>query len=187
MREHGRVCPWWMAYTFDNPFRRLWHNPAKLFGAYLRPDMTVVDIGCGMGFFSIGIAGMLSDAGQVIAVDLQQKMLDVLMKRAARKGVTHRIRPHRCEADTLMLDAEADFILAFWSIHEMPDADHAFGEIRACLKPEGKLLFAEPAMHIRRRRYERTVEAAIGAGFQPRAEPHIMLSHATLFQPVDSP
>jgi hypothetical protein len=24
------VCPWWLAYTFDNPLRRLLHNPEKL-------------------------------------------------------------------------------------------------------------------------------------------------------------
>jgi 16S rRNA C967 or C1407 C5-methylase (RsmB/RsmF family) len=35
----------------------------------------------------------------VIAVDLQQKMLDVLFHRAQRAGVADRIQPHCCRPD----------------------------------------------------------------------------------------
>ena len=47
------VCPWWFAYTFDNPLRRLVHNPEKMLQKFIKEGDTVVDIGCGMGYFSI--------------------------------------------------------------------------------------------------------------------------------------
>ena len=47
------VCPWWLAYTFDNPLRRLVHNPEKMLQKFIKEGDTVVDIGCGMGYFSI--------------------------------------------------------------------------------------------------------------------------------------
>ena len=53
-RNH-HVCPWWFAYTFDNPVRKLFHNPHKIFGGSIREGMTAMDIGCGMGYFSIEI------------------------------------------------------------------------------------------------------------------------------------
>jgi 2-polyprenyl-3-methyl-5-hydroxy-6-metoxy-1,4-benzoquinol methylase len=53
------VCPWWLAYTFDNPIRRFFHKPDQMLAKFVKEGMTVVDIGCGMGYFSIGLAKIL--------------------------------------------------------------------------------------------------------------------------------
>ena len=55
----GRVCPWWFAYTFDNPLRRLLHNPRKILGPYVKEGDTAVDIGCGMGPFTVELARLV--------------------------------------------------------------------------------------------------------------------------------
>lgn len=81
------VCPWWGGYFIDNPLRLL-HNAEKILGPYVKPGMTVMDVGCGMGFFSIAMAQMVGDQGRVIAADLQEKMLDVLRRRAEKAGTT---------------------------------------------------------------------------------------------------
>ena len=39
----NHVCPWWLAYTFDNPVRKLFHQPSKIFGSYIEKGMKVVD------------------------------------------------------------------------------------------------------------------------------------------------
>jgi len=57
MAKH--TCPWWGGYLIDNRLRRLLHNPERILAAYLQPGMTVMDFGCGMGFFSIAMAGMV--------------------------------------------------------------------------------------------------------------------------------
>ncbi len=76
------VCPWWLAYTWDNRFRNLFQNPEKILGQYVHRGMTVLDVGCGMGFFSIGMARLVGEEGRVIAVDLQEKMIDIVRKRS---------------------------------------------------------------------------------------------------------
>jgi len=68
MGDH--ICPWWLAYTFDNPFRHFFHNPEKMLGSYVAKGMTVLDVGCGMGFFSIGLAKIVGDKGCVIAAEV---------------------------------------------------------------------------------------------------------------------
>ncbi len=62
-RMNDRVCPWWICYTFDNPLRRLIHDPERLLEPYVKPGMTVVDIGCGMGYFTLG-AGEAGRSGR---------------------------------------------------------------------------------------------------------------------------
>ena len=109
----GHICPWWFAYTFDNSFRRIFYNPEKMLASYVSKGMTVLDVGCGMGFFTIGLARLVDDIGCVIAADVQPKMLDVMQKRADKAGVSSIIRLHRCEPNNLGVDTPVDFILAF--------------------------------------------------------------------------
>ena len=54
----------------------------------------------------------------------------------------------KCEQNRLGVDAQADFALAFMMVHEVPDQRRLLGEIQACLKPDGKLLVAEPKIHV---------------------------------------
>ena len=138
------VCPWWGGYFIDNRLRRWIHNPVKILAPYVKPDMTVMDFGCGMGMFSIAMAQLVGSKGRVIAVDLQQKMLDVLQKRARKAGVLDRIRVHRCERNSIGLDEPVDFALAFYSAHEAPDLRRLLGEIHSNLWPQGRLLVVEP-------------------------------------------
>jgi ubiquinone/menaquinone biosynthesis C-methylase UbiE len=180
----AHVCPWWGGYFIDNPLRRLLHNPVKIVGPYVQPGMTVMDVGCGMGLFSIAMAKIVGDQGRVIAVDLQQKMLDVLRRRAQRAGVADRIQTHKCEEDHLGVDAQADFALAFMMIHEVPDQRRLLGEIHACLRPSGKLLVAEPKLHVSGKAFEQTVATAEELGFRPIGEPRVHGCRAVVFEKV---
>ena len=110
-----------MLPTFDNPLRRLIHNPYRILGGLVHPGQTVVDLGCGMGYFSIPLARMVGPKGKVICIDVQQQMLDGLRRRATRAGVLSQVTLHRCEPTQLGLAEPADFVLAFWMLHEVPD------------------------------------------------------------------
>ena len=70
--SHAMICPWWLAYTFDHPLRRLVHRPRTLYGAYVCEGMTVCDLGCGLGFNTMGLAELVGPNGRVIAVDGDQ-------------------------------------------------------------------------------------------------------------------
>jgi len=174
------VCPWWLAYTFDNPLRRLIHNPVKLFDGLVKPGMTIMDVGCGMGYFSIGMAKIIGDSGKVVSVDLQQQMLDVMQKRAARMGVTDRIEPLLSEADKIDITSRIDFILAFWVVHEFPDPSGFFKKAAALLKPEGKLLYSEPAFHVSADNFNEILSVAQSNGFIKVKDLRISFSRAVL-------
>ena len=178
----AHICPWWGGYFIDNPMRRLLHNPEKIVGPYVQPGMTVMDVGCGMGFFSIAMARIVGDQGRVIAVDLQQKMLDVLRKRAEKAGVAVRIRTHRCEPNRLGVEGPLDFALAFMMIHEVPDQSRLLGEIHGCLKPGGKLLAAEPRIHVPGNAFLQTVATAEKLGFRSVDEPRVHGCRGIVFE-----
>jgi 2-polyprenyl-3-methyl-5-hydroxy-6-metoxy-1,4-benzoquinol methylase len=180
MADH--VCPWWLAYTFDNRLRGLLHPPRKLLGPYVSPGMTVLDVGCGMGFFSLALARLVGERGTVIAADLQDEMLKVTAARAARAGIADRIRTHRCAPDDVGLAARVDFAVAFWMVHEVPDAAAFFRQVAGCLAPGGKMLVAEPRLHVGERRFREIVRAADGAGLRPRGSPPVRVSRSVLLE-----
>jgi ubiquinone/menaquinone biosynthesis C-methylase UbiE len=181
----SHVCPWWLAYTFDNPFRRLLHNHKTIFKPHLQKGMTAVDLGCGMGYFSIGMARMVGDAGKVISVDIQQKMLDILQKRALTTGIGHRIHTHCATPDDIGLthySGMIDLALTFWMVHETPHIENFVAEIYSLLKPGGKYFLAEPNGHVSSVLFQRITTAAVRAGFHVLNHPRIALSRAAWFQ-----
>jgi ubiquinone/menaquinone biosynthesis C-methylase UbiE len=181
MPDH-HVCPWWLAYTFDNRLRRLIHNPQKILSGYVREGMNVMDIGCGMGYFTLELAELVGDAGQVIAVDLQQQMLNIMMKRATKKGLARRIIPHRAEPNKIGVTTPVDFILAFWMIHEIPDPAIFFKEIVAILKSSAKLLYTEPTFHVAEGKYNEILAVAEKKGLSISRTLAIRFSRAALLE-----
>ena len=181
--SENHVCPWWAAYTFDNPLRRLFHDPEKVLANYVNEGMRVVDLGCGMGYFSIGMARLVGARGKVIAVDLQQKMLNTLVKRASRSGLADRISPHLSAADDLELEDQIDFILAFWMVHEVPDQKNLFNSLKSTLGADGKMLIAEPKIHVSAEALKMTVDIAQSCGWRPIGSPNIRFSHTVLLAP----
>ena len=180
MGDH--ICPWWFAYTFDNRFRHFFHNPAKMLGSYVSPGMTALDVGCGMGFFSIGLARLVGDTGCVIAADVQPKMLEVMQKRSEKAGFAGRIRLHRCEPENLGVNTPVDFILAFWMVHEVPDPESFFHQIRNCLKPGGRFLVAEPRFHVSSKRFKEILDSAQESGLNICETPSIRFSRSAVLK-----
>ena len=175
---HQIVCPWWLCFTFDNPLRRIFHHPEEILSPYLRPGNQAFDIGSGMGYFTIPMARLVGPLGHVTAVDLQEKMLSVVASRAMKKGVGDRVQTHRAALDSLGAHDQADFILAFWMVHEVPDQRRLLTEIRNLLKPKGRFLLVEPKVHVRRENFEKTLSYARELGFVVRENPSIRLSRS---------
>jgi ubiquinone/menaquinone biosynthesis C-methylase UbiE len=176
------VCPWWLCFSFDNPLRRLFHDPERLLDSFVKPGMTCIDIGCGMGYFTIGLAKKVGPGGKIIAIDIQKRMLAVLERRAQRAALSDRIVPHRCSKESLGLQASADFALAFWMVHEVPDLARFFREVFVLLNPGSHFLLVEPKYHVPRKTFERICVSCREAGFEPQAEPVIALSRAVLMK-----
>ncbi len=176
------VCPWWLAQALDNPIRRLIHSPDKILGEFIGPGQTVLDLGCGSGTFTIAMARMVGEAGRVIAVDVQEEMLQVVRQKAVKEGLASRIITHKSELDRIGISDKVDFALAFYMIHEVPDVDAFLMEVASLLKPSGRLLIAEPLIHVSESSFKKTVDAARLAGLRPVSEPKIRFSRSMLFQ-----
>lgn len=162
--KEQHVCPAERAGMLDSWIRRFIHPPMRIIGEYVTAGNTVIDIGCGTGYFTIPLAKLSGASGTVIAVDLQQEMLDRLAAKIAQTELAGRIRMHRCENNRVALDAQADFVLAFYMVHETPDTLHFLTEMRSMLKPGGRLLIVEPPIHVSKKRFNRMVALTEEAG-----------------------
>ena len=180
-----RVCPWWLGYLLVSPLRRLMQDPVEIVKPYADEGMTVLDIGCGMGFFSLPMAQLVGEKGKVVCIDLQEKMIKSLIARAEKAGLTGRIDARVCSQSTLGVNdlaAKIDFALAFAMVHEVPDKHLLFSEIHRALKPGGKLLFAEPKGHVSKQDFVRTVSLGQSRGFEVAGDLKIRRSHAVLLR-----
>jgi ubiquinone/menaquinone biosynthesis C-methylase UbiE len=175
-----RVCPVERAGGLDNRIRRWIHNPQKILGPYVEEGMTAMDVGCGPGLYAIEMALMVGPTGRVIAVDLQDGMLQLVRNKVTGTEIENRMVLHKCEERSLGLSEEIDFVLAFYMVHELPDQSAFFNEIHANLKPTGRLLVVEPPFHVSKRAFEETINNARNAGFKVTDEPKVLLSKTAL-------
>ena len=180
-RTHG-VCRPGCCFTFDNVFRKLFQNPERILKPYIKPGWIVLNVGPGMGYFTIPLAKLVGSTGKVIAADLQQQMLDGIQHRAIKAGMQERIKLHLTKPDSIGINDSIDFCLAFWMVHEVPDRNHFFNEISSKLKPGGLMLIAEPTMHVSQKDLSKTLEIAKGAGLSVVGRPRIFLSYSALLK-----
>jgi 2-polyprenyl-3-methyl-5-hydroxy-6-metoxy-1,4-benzoquinol methylase len=180
-----RVCPVWLGYFLASPLRKLQYNPRTILAPYVKEGMTVLDFGSAMGFFSIPIAQMVGPAGKVICIDMQEKMLARLKKRAQKAGVSAQIDARLCAQDSPGLQPLAgtiDFALLFAVVHEVPARAALFAGVAAALKPRANLLLAEPKGHVSAEDFARTLAIAKEQGFVEVATPQISRTYAVLLQ-----
>ncbi len=171
-----RVCPWWIGYLLASPLRRLYQDPRAILAPYLRPGMLVVEVGPGMGFFTLEIARLIAPGGRLVAIDVQSKMLAGLRRRARRAGVLDRVETRLVSQNDSGMDdlaGQADFVLAFAVVHELPDARRFFAAADSALKPGGRLLLAEPKGHVDAQAFAKTIAAAEAAGLRVAGHPAI--------------
>lgn len=164
--ENQHVCPWWLGYTFLIPIRKYQHNPAKILGPFVKENMKVLDYGCAMGYFSLPLARMIGTGGMVYCVDIQQKMIDHLMRRASRADLAERIQPLLAgkNFNPDELTNKIDFVLLFAVVHEVPDRKKLFNDIYTILNIKGKVLFCEPSGHVSKEAFAESVQYAKEAG-----------------------
>jgi len=178
--KNFKVCPWWLCWTFDNPIRKLIHNPQKIVAPYIQPGSTVIDIGPGMGYFSIPMAKLVGKKGKVIAIDIQEKMLNRLRNRVAKYAIGNQIITHLGEPKHLPIQNQADFILAFWMVHEVPNQHLFLKQLFDLLKSDGLFLIVEPKFHVSKRQFDLTIQIAKDIGFLVQSSPSIAFSRTAL-------
>jgi 2-polyprenyl-3-methyl-5-hydroxy-6-metoxy-1,4-benzoquinol methylase len=176
------TCPPWFCFTFQNPLRRLINNPEKMLRPYVKAGWIAMDIGPGKGFFTIPMAKLVGEWGKVIAVDIQQKMLDGVKKAAKQAGLEKRVETHLSKPGEIGIAGPLDFTLAMWMVHEVRDRARFIGQIAAATRRGGLLFLIEPRIHVKRENFDDSVARAEAAGFEVVERPKVGLSYAVVMK-----
>lgn len=140
--EERRTSHWLFSRrgpAFLDPIVRIFDHSLRLVDPYIKKGQVVADIGCGWGHFSLALADMAGPEGKVYSVDLAQKCIRVIRKKAERRGY-HNIEAYASTAADLgfIADKSVDFVFANGLLCSMAiDRQSAVSEMRRILKPRG--------------------------------------------------
>ncbi len=131
-----------MPHRFKGNFSRLENEERKkilpaediLQEMNIQQGETIIDFGCGIGYFSIPALDFVGDDGTVIAVDVSQEMIQELVKRAG-----HRKNLKIVHADSL-IGLTADRILLSMVLHEINHPKEFLQTCFTALKPFGRVI-----------------------------------------------
>ena len=126
------------------PEREEEERPEQLLQALkIQPGDVVADVGAGVGYFSLRLARLVGKTGKVLAVDIQQAMLDELARSRDREGLQNIETILGTETDPKLLPDSVDLVLLVDVYHEFSQPAAMMEKIRAALKPTARLVLVE--------------------------------------------
>lgn len=131
-------------HKLDTPERRADMPPDQtLVKAGIKPGDTILDVGCGMGYFTVPASRMIGPKGMVHALDVSGVMLAELRSKAASAGIFNiqlRQVPH---GELVIPDAPYTLCLISDTLHEVEDKKLFLAAVAAALKPGARLSVIE--------------------------------------------
>jgi len=170
------------AGALESPLRYRLQSPKKILGPYIKPGMVVLDFGCGPGFFTTAIAELLDNRGKIIAADLQTGMLEKLKQKIHGTNIEHIIQIHRNDERHLELTCKIDFVLAFYSFHEVTHLDNIIAGIKSALQPNGRVFIAEQKFHVSKRFFDEIIDKMTKHGFEIIERPKVFFSRTAIMK-----
>jgi demethylmenaquinone methyltransferase/2-methoxy-6-polyprenyl-1,4-benzoquinol methylase len=116
-------------------------NPVKtLRGAGIEPGQTVLEVGCGTGFFTIPAAKLIGDQGCLVAMDALSDYTKRVSKKVQASGLKNVHVVKRDALDTGLDAASIDMVLLFGVIpFPFLPLNRLLPEMHRVLKPQGGL------------------------------------------------
>ncbi|MYA17300.1 MAG: methyltransferase domain-containing protein, partial [Gammaproteobacteria bacterium] len=107
----------------------------------LRPGSRVLDYGCGPGFVTEGMAGIVGSTGRAYGVDLNASFVT---NASNRNTGSDNISFHQVDGDRIPLDdATVDRLLCKNVLEYVPDVQTTLAEFRRVLEPGGRFLLID--------------------------------------------
>ena len=109
----------------------------------LKQGLTICDMGCGNGFYTLQLAKMTGESGHVFGIDIQPEMLQLLNKRADEQGVRNVSPVLGTFTDPRLPKGKIDLILLVDVYHEFSHPEQMLAAMREALSPEGVCVLVE--------------------------------------------
>lgn len=161
-------CPTWLGWMVeqDNPFVKNHRAASIIENMDLQSGMTVLDAGCGPGRLTIPVAKKLESTGNVIAMDIQDGMLDKVKNKAQKLNINNIRYIHAGLGENKLPLAEFDRALLVTVLGEIPNRKSALQEIFSSLKPGGILSITEIILDPHYQRQSTLVNLVTSIGFE---------------------
>lgn len=165
-RRYTLPCPRWLGFFLDNPLAGEEAN-RQISKAGLKPGMVILDAGCGTGRLTLPLARLVGSQGKVVAIDIQEKMLDTVSARLKVMGWKN-VSCRKVALGEGVFQDENIFDRAFLTtvLGEIPKQMQALQEIYRALKPGGILSIAEIMLDPHYQSPARVHQLAGQVGFQ---------------------
>ncbi len=141
--EEARTSHWLRSRrgpAFLDPFVHILDPAEKRVGPYVKKGSVVADLGCGWGHSSFVLADFVGPEGRVYSVDLAEKCIRAIQRRAEKRGYRN-VEAHLSTAAQVSFipDGSVDFVFANGLLCSMAvDRPLAVSEVIRILKPTGR-------------------------------------------------
>ncbi|MCC6805820.1 MAG: class I SAM-dependent methyltransferase [Deltaproteobacteria bacterium] len=125
----------------EDPARDEWQKPAEVIKALeLKSGQIVCEIGAGPGYFTKPLARAVGADGNVLAVDVEPRILDALRERLKKAGIAN-VSPVLGQPDDPLIPRKScDLILIVDTYHHFPNGVAYLKRLSASLKPGGRIV-----------------------------------------------
>lgn len=138
---------------FNNPRRETWEQSSKLIEALsIKPGSTVVDVGCGPGYYTMLFAKEVEKGGKVHAIDMNEVHTTYLSDLVKRLNIKN-VEVTRSSLESIgSLKSAADIVWACSLYHIMyvlaseSEMDSFIASIKQTLKPAGRFVVVDNAL-----------------------------------------
>lgn len=127
-------------WNWESPAGKVrWVRRAKMLTNHLAPDMTVLELGCGTGYFTRELA---RSGGKIVAIDVSPELLEIARTNCSPPNVRYELQN---AYQLSYADAVFDSVVGSSVLHHL-EIEAALREIYRVLKPGGTMCFTEPNM-----------------------------------------
>jgi ubiquinone/menaquinone biosynthesis C-methylase UbiE len=163
-RKNPSACPYGQRFWVEAPHPIITRERLRsVLGP--EPGERILEIGPGVGYYTLDVAEWVGPEGKVEIFDLQQEFLDHTLHRAAKRGLANLIPTQGDATDLPYEDGSMDAVILTAVLGEIPDPGAALREIRRVLEPTGRLvvgeLFGDPHFTTLTRLKRQAAEAGI--------------------------